>query len=180
MIFGATKSSYFFGNFPLVPPLQNLRKWPILVFLVKSLISRLCQQFWRRNLRQKVLRSLHFKRILIRRSPLWHQGDFRAPKVGLLFWQFSLGPPFPKSQKMADFGVFVKSLIIWLCEHVWRRGLRQKVLRSLHCKRKIIKRSPDWRQCDFRCHEVELLFWQFSLGPPFAKSQKMADFGVFA
>ena len=131
-------------------------------------------------MRQKVLRSLHFKRILIRRSPDWRQGDFRGPEFELLFWQFSLGPPFAKSQKMADFGVFAKSLITRLCEHFWRRGLRQKVLRSLHFKRILIRRSPDWRQGDFRGPEFELLFWQFSLGPPFAKSQKMADFGVFA
>ena len=94
-------------------------------------------------MRQKVLRSLHFKRILIRRSPVWRQGDFRGPEVELLFWQFSLGRPFAKSQKMADFGVFAKSLITRLCEHFWRRGLRQKVLRSLHFKRKVIRRSPD-------------------------------------
>ena len=35
------------------------------------------------------------------------------------------------------------------------------------------------RQGDFWCPEVELLLWQFSLASPFAKSQKMADFGVF-
>ena len=106
----------------------------------KSLITRLLEHFWRRGLRQKVLRSLHFKRILIRRSPDWRQGDFRGPEVELLFWQFSLGPPFAKSQKMADFGVFAKSLITRLYEHFWRRGLRQKVLRSLHFKRILIRR----------------------------------------
>ena len=90
----------------------------------KSLITRLCEHFWRRGLRQKVLRSLHFKRILIRRSSDWRQGDFRGPEFELLFLQFSLGPPFAKSQKMVDFGVFAKSLITRLCEHFWRRGLR--------------------------------------------------------
>ena len=104
VIFGALKSSYFFGNFPLAPPLQNLRKWPILVVL-QNLITRLCEHFWRRGLRQKVLRSLHFKQILIRRSPDWRQGNFRGPEFELLFWQFSVRPPFAKSQKMADFGV---------------------------------------------------------------------------
>ena len=131
-------------------------------------------------MRHKVLRSLHFKSILIKRSLDGRQAAFRGSKVELLFWQFSLGPPFAKSQKMADFGVFAKSLITRLCGHFWRRGLQQKVLRSLHFKRNLIKGSRDWRQSDFRGPEVELLFWQFSLGPPFAKSQKMADFGVFA
>ena len=36
------------------------------------------------------------------------RGDFGAPKVGLLFQPFSLGPPFEEFQKMAEFGVFAK------------------------------------------------------------------------
>ena len=169
-----------FWQFSLGPPFGKSQKMADFGVFAKSLITRLCEDFWRRGLRQKVLRSLHFKRILIKRSPDWRQGDFRGPEFDLLFWQFTLGPPFAKSQKMADFRVFAKSLITRLCEHFWRRALRQKVFRSLHFKRILISRSPDWRQGDFRGPEVELLFWQFSLGPPFAKSQKMADFGVFA
>ena len=42
------------------------------------------------------------------------QGDFGAPKVGLLFERFSLGPPFEEFQKMADFGVFAKFAITGL------------------------------------------------------------------
>ena len=148
--------------------------------VAKSLITRLCGHFWRRVLRHKVLRSLHFNGIQTTRSPDWHQGDFRGPEVELLFWQFSLGLPSSKSQKMADFGVFATSLITQLCGHFWRRGLQQKVLRSLHFKCRLINRSPDWCLGDFRGAKIELLFWQFSLGVPFAKSQKMADFGVFA
>ena len=34
VIFGSPKSIYFLGSFPLVPPLENLRKWPILVTLL--------------------------------------------------------------------------------------------------------------------------------------------------
>ena len=34
VIFGPPKSTYFLGSFPLVPPLDNLRKWPILVTLL--------------------------------------------------------------------------------------------------------------------------------------------------
>ena len=33
-------------------------------------------------------------------------GEFGAPKVGLLFQPFFLGPPFEEFQKMTDFGVF--------------------------------------------------------------------------
>ena len=138
----------------------------------KSLITRLCEHFWRRGLRQKVLQFLHFKCIRIRRSPDWRQGYFRGLEFDLLFWQFSLGPPFAKSQKMADFGVFAKSLITQLCQHFWRRGLHQKVLRSLPFKTMLIKRSPDWRRSVFRGHEVELLFGNFPLVPSLQNLRK--------
>ena len=169
-----------FWKFSLGPPFAKSQKMADFGVFAKSLITRLCGHFWKRGLRHKVLRSLHFKRILIKRSFAGRQAAFWGSKVELLFWQFSLGPPFAKSQKMADFGVFAKSLITRLCGHNWRRGLRQKVLRSLHFKCILIKRSSDWRERCFRGPEFEQLFWQFSLGPPFAKSQKMADFGVFA
>ena len=34
VIFGSPNSTYCLGSFPLVPPLDNLRKWPILVTLL--------------------------------------------------------------------------------------------------------------------------------------------------
>ena len=37
------KSAYFLGDFPLVPPLQNFKKWPIWVFLPNLLwLSSAC------------------------------------------------------------------------------------------------------------------------------------------
>ena len=48
---------------------------------------------------------------------LGNGADFRAPKVGLLFWPFSFGPPFAKSQKIRDLGVIAKFTIAQLCEH---------------------------------------------------------------
>ena len=108
------------------------------------------------------------------------RGVFRARKVGLLFGRFSLGPPFAKSQKMADFGVFAQSAITRICEHFWRRGLHHNVVRGLHFKCILIKTECDLRRGDFRARKVGLPFGRFSLVPPFAKSQKMADFGVFA
>ena len=67
---------------------------------------------------------------LIRSRP-WdlRRGVFRAPKVGLLFGRFSLGPPYEEFQKMADFGVFAKSAITRTCGHFWSRGLRHNVVR---------------------------------------------------
>ena len=137
-VFGACESGLLFERFSLGPPFAKSQKMADFGVFPQSLITRLCEHFWKRGLRQKVLRSLHFKRILIRRSFDWPQRDFWGPEFELLFWQFSLGPPFAKSQKMADFGVFAKSLITRLCEQFWRRGLRQKVFRSLYFKHILI------------------------------------------
>ena len=178
--FRGPKFELLFWQFSLGPPFAKFHKMADFGVFAKSLITRLCGHFWWRGWRQKVLRSLHFKRIRLTRSPNWRQGDFRGPEVELLFWQFSLGPPFAKSQKIGDFGVFAKSLITRLCRHFWRRDLQQKVLRSLHFKRILNSRSPGMRQGDFGGPEIQVLFWVFSIGPPFAKSQKIADFGVFA
>ena len=54
---------------------------------------------------------------------------FQAPKLGLLFPPFSLGPPLAKSQKMADLGGFAKCVITRLCGHFCGRSLRQNVVR---------------------------------------------------
>ena len=146
--------------------------------LGKFVITWLYGHFWSRGLQQNVLLWLHFKRILIRRWCNLRQGVFEAPIVGLLFWAFSLGPPLAKSQKMADLGVLGKFVITQLYGHFWSRGLQQNVLLWLHFKRIPIRRWCNLRQGVFEAPIVGLLFWAFSLGPPLAKSQKMADLGV--
>ena len=108
------------------------------------------------------------------------QGVFEAPIVGLLFWAFCLGPPLAKSQKMADLGVLAKFVITWLYGHLWSRSLQQNVVPSLHFKCILIRRWCHLCQDVFEAPIVGLLFWAFSLGPPLAKSQKMADLGVLA
>ena len=80
--------------------------------LAEFVIIRLCGHFRSRALAQNVVRYLHFKRILIRSYSHLRQGVFQAPEVGLLFEAVSLGPPFAKSQKMADLGVLVEFVII--------------------------------------------------------------------
>ena len=54
------------------------------------------------------------------------------------------------------------------------------LLLCLHFKCILIRRWCNLRQGVFEAPIVGLLFWAFSLGPPLAKSQKMADLGVFA
>ena len=54
------------------------------------------------------------------------------------------------------------------------------VVLCLHFKCMLIKRWCHLRQGVFEAPIVGLLFWAFCLGPPLAKSQKMADLGVLA
>ena len=103
-----------------------------------------------------------------------------APIVGLLFWAFSLGTPLAKSQKMADLGVFRKFVITRLYGHLRSRSLQQNAVLCLHLKCILIRRWCNLRQGVFEAPIIGLLFWAFSLGTPLAKSQKMADLGVFA
>ena len=106
------------------------------------------------------------------------QGVFEDPIVGLLCWAFSLGPSMVKSQKMGDLGVLGKFVITRLYGHFWSRGLQQNVFLWLHFKRIPIRRWCNLRQGVFEAPIVGLLCWAFSLGPPMAKSQKMAHLGV--
>ena len=107
-------------------------------------------------------------------------GCFWSPYSRRTFLAFSLGPPLAKSQKIADLGVFAKFVITWLYGHLRSRSLQRNVVLCLHLKCILIRRGCNLRQGVFEAPIVGLLFLAFSLGPPLAKSQKMADLGVFA
>ena len=106
------------------------------------------------------------------------KGVFEARIDGLLSWAFSLGPPLAKSQKMADLGFLGKFVITWLYGHLWRRSLQQNVPLWSYSKCILFRRWCDLRQGVFEARIVGLLSWAFSLGPPLATSQKMADLGL--
>ena len=179
-VFEAPIVGLLFWAFSLRPPLAKSQKMVDLGVFAKFVITRLYGHLRSRSLHQNGLLCLHFKCILIRRWCNLRQGVFEAPIVGLLFWAFSLGPPLAKSQKMADLGVFAKFVITRLYGHLRSRSLHQNALLCLHFKCILIRRWCNLRQCVFEAPIVGLLFWAFSLGPPLAKSQKMADLGVFA
>ena len=81
---------------------------------------------------------------------------------------------------MADLGVFAKFVITRLYGHLRSCSLHQNALLCLHFKCMLIRKWCNLRQGVFEAPIVGLLFWAFSRGPPLAKSQKMADLGVFA
>ena len=179
-VFEAPIVALLFWAFSLGPPLAKSQKMADLGVLAKFVITRLYGHLWSRSLQQNVVLSLHFKCILIRGWCHLHQGVFEAPIVGLLFWAFSLGPPLAKSQKMADLGVLAKFVITRLYGHLWSRSLQQNVVLCLHFTCILIRRWCHLRQGVFEAPIVGRLFWAFCLGPPLAKSQKMADLGVLA
>ena len=129
------------------------------------LAIRTLMHLWSRSLQQNVVLCLHFKCILIRRWCHLRQGVFEAPIVGLLFWAFCLGPPFAKSQKMADLGVLAKFVITRLYGYLWKSSLQQNVVLCLHFKCILIRRWCHLRQAVFEAPIVGLLFWAFCLGP---------------
>ena len=101
MFFVPASSDYFLSDFPLVPPLKNFKKWPILVSL--------------RNWPLLGIAST-FRAAGTFRAAVW-QGVFGACEFCLLFERFSLGPLLEEFQKMADFGVFAKLAIARICRH---------------------------------------------------------------
>ena len=179
-VFEAPIVGLLFWAFSLCPPLAKSQKMADLGVLAKIVITRLYGHLWSRSLQQNVVLCLHFKCMLIRRWCHLRQGVFEAPIVGLLFWAFSLGPPLAKSQKRADLSNLAKFVITRLYGHLWSRSLQQNVVLSLHFKWILIKRWCHLRQGVFEALIVGLLFWAFSLGPPLAKSQKIADLGILA
>ena len=170
----------FFGAFSPGPPSAKSQKMADLGVLANIVITRLYGHLWSSSLQQNVVLCLRFRWILIR--GWWHlrQGVFEAPIVGLLFCAFFLGPPLAKFQKMADLGVLANIVITRLYGHLWSGSLQQNVVLCLHFKCILIRRWWHLRQGVFEAFIVGLLFWAFSLGPPLAKSQKMADLGVLA
>ena len=179
-VFEAPIVGLFFRALSLGPPMAKSQKMADLGVLANNVITRLYGHLWSGSLQQNVVLRLHFKCILI--SRWWHlrQGVFEAPIVGLLFWAFSLGPLLQKSQKMADLGVLANIVITGLYGHLWSGSLQQNVVLCLHLKCILIRRWWHLRQGVFEAPMFGLLFWAFSLGPPLAKSQKMADLGVLA
>ena len=179
-VFEAPIIGLLFWAFSLGPPLAKSQKMADLGAFAKFVITWLYGHLRSRSLQQNAVLCLHFKCMLIRRWCNLRQGVFEAPIVGLLFWAFSLGSPLTKSQKMADLGVFAKFVITRLYGHLRSRSLQQNAVLCLHFKCILIRRWCTMRQGVFEAHISGLLVWAFSLGPPLAKSQKMADFGVFA
>ena len=161
-----------FWAFSLCPPLAKSQKMADLGVLGKFVIPRLYGHLWSRRLQQNVLLWLHFKCTLIRRWCNLRQGVFEAPIVTLLFWAFSFGSPLAKSQKMADLGLLGKFVITRLYGHLWSRSLQQNVFLWMHFKRILIRRWCNLRQGVFEAPIVGLLFWAFSLGPPWQNLRK--------
>ena len=175
-VFEASIVGLLLKAFSSGPFLAKSQKMADLGVLAKFVITRLYEHLWSRRLTQNVVLCFHFKCILIRRWCHLRQGVFEARIVGLLLKAFFLDPPLAKSQKMADLGVLAKFVITRLYGHLRSRSLTQNVVLFLHFECTLVRRWCHLRQCVFEPPIVGLLLKGFSLGPPLAKSQKMAEF----
>ena len=182
-VFEAPIVGLLFCEFCLGPPLAKSQKMADLGVLAKFVITRLYGLLWSRSFYQNVVLCLHFECILIRRWCHLRHSVFESPIVGLLFWAFCLGPPFGKISENGPFRCpcqICHNSAIRTLMHLWSRSLQQNVVLCLHFKCILIRRWCHLRQGVFEAPIVGLLFWAFCLGPPSAKSQKMADLGVLA
>ena len=98
----------------------------------------------------------------------------RPPFLSIFPWS-----PLGKISENADLGLLGKFVKTRLHGHLWSRSLQQNGPLWLHFKCILVRQWCDLRQGVFKARIVGLLFWAFSLGPPLAKSQKMADLGLF-
>ena len=87
----------------------------------------------------------------------------RTPKSAI-FWDFAKGGPRENAQK--TLAQRSRRPTIGASKTPWRKWHH------------LLIRWCSLRQGVFEAPIVGLLFWAFSLGPPLAKSQKMADLGV--
>ena len=129
IFFKPPSSAHFLNHFPLVPPLKNFMKWPILVSLLNLLELGFAGSFGGAVCVKKFSDDCTLRAYQLRDLPDLRRNIFQPAEVGPLFEPFSSGPPFEEFQNMADFGVFAKFARTRLCGQLWRRGLRQIVLR---------------------------------------------------
>ena len=98
-VFGAAKFGALFNDFPLVPPLKNFRKWPILVSLLNlpelgfagTFGPAVCVKMFSDDCTLSVI-YLVDRRICAR-------SVFEAAKIGALFNDFPLVPPLKNFRK---------------------------------------------------------------------------------
>ena len=173
-VFQALEVGLLFGPVSLGPPFAKSQKTGDLSVLGQFVRTRRCEQFWSRRLRQKVVRCLHFKGILMSRSCHLRPSVFQAPEVGLLFGPVSLGPPFAKSQKTGDLSVLGQFVRTRRCEQFWSRRLRQKVVRCLHFKHILMSRSCHLCRGVFQAPKSAYFLGQFPLVPRLQNLRKQA------
>ena len=100
LFFRPLKSAFFWGGlvFPW-SPLCKICENADLGGFARFTITRLCGQFWRRRLRQNVVRCLHFKRILMKISCDLRRLFFRPLKSAFVLGGFPLVPPMQNLRK---------------------------------------------------------------------------------
>ena len=125
-VLGAREFRLLVGRFYLGPPFEEFKKIADFGVFAKLAIARSWEHFWMRELRQNVVRLLHFKRILIRRR--WNLRRGVCVEVNFIYN-----------------GVLRRGEFASRCfpPRFWMRCLRQNVVRWLHFKCILIRRRWD-------------------------------------
>ena len=134
------KSAYFFYNFPLVSPFQNLQKCAILgsfpnpseLDSAGSFGGAVCAKIFSDDY---ILSAYYLWDSLVCARLI-----LKPPNLAYFFDRFSLVPPFAKSPKLRVFCVFVKSVVAQFCGHFRRPSFHHNIFRWLDFKHILVMR----------------------------------------
>ena len=104
--FGVPEVDLVFGQFSLVPPLDNLRKWPILVTLLNWWKLDTAGTFGAAVCAKMFFDDCALGAYYLADPGIRAEMIFGPPKLIYFLGSFPLVPPLGKSHKMADFGDF--------------------------------------------------------------------------
>ena len=99
MIFKPLKSAYFFGHFPLVSPMKNLRKWPILVSLPNLPYRNTAGTFRAPDCAKMFSKDSTLSAYYLEEGPVCSKVSFKPLKSAYFFGRFPLVPPMKNLRK---------------------------------------------------------------------------------
>ena len=109
--------AYFLSDFPLVPPLKNFKKWPILVSLRNWSLLGIAGTFRAAVCGTIMSDDCTLSAYLLIEDGICGRVLLEPASSAYFLSDFPLCPPFEEFQKMADFGVFAKLVIAGNCRH---------------------------------------------------------------
>ena len=117
MFLEPARSAYFLSDFPLVPPMKNFKKWPILVSLRNWSLLGIPGTFRAAVCSTMLSNDCSYSAYELIEEEICGRVFLEPASSAYFLRDFSLGPPYEEFQKMADFGVFAKFVIARNCRN---------------------------------------------------------------